>query len=91
MNTPEKPEVADPRHGWCPVYDSPCPQGDEAAQSCQDRFDENYDPMNNLRDAAITFCAIQRSNEGYGVQNKDQSTDSISRNINQSFDDGAEA
>ena len=44
--------------------------------------------MNNLRDAAITVCAIQRAAEGYGIQEIGSDETRITKNINQSFDTG---
>lgn len=88
MKTNDPSSTPDSRHGWCPVYDTPCPQGNEAAEACNDRVDPEYDPMNNLRDAAITFCAIQRADEGYGVREPGSENDPITQNINQRFDSG---
>ncbi len=78
----------DSRSGWCPIYDTPCPKGAEAAAQCTARFDETYDPMTNLRDAALTFCAIQRTAEGFGVQTRNPVVEDAGRNINQSFEPG---
>lgn len=78
----------DPRASWCPVYDTQCPQGSEAASSCDERVNSDYDPMTNVRDASITFCAIQRAAEGYGVRETNSDKTRISKNINRSLDTG---
>jgi len=87
-NLNNKKQSENPRAGWCPVYDTPCPQGSEAASSCEERVDGDYDPMNNLRDAAITVCAIQRAAEGYGIQEIGSDETQVTKKINQSFDTG---
>lgn len=85
MTSKKLHETKDPRAGWCPIYDMPCPQGEKSASLCAQRFDEDYNPMTNLRDAAMTFCAIQRQEEGFGVQSPDEAGNRIRNNINQSF------
>jgi hypothetical protein len=50
--------------GWCPVYDLACPRGTEAAESCDERFLGDYNPLTSFRDQDITYCAIYRTEEG---------------------------
>ncbi|MCF7807620.1 MAG: hypothetical protein K9M49_08540 [Candidatus Marinimicrobia bacterium] len=48
------------RKGYCPVYDMACPSGPEAAESCENRFTSEYNPLTNFRDAEIEHCALYR-------------------------------
>ena len=48
------------RRGYCPVYEIECPSGPEAAESCDTRFEANYNPLTNFRDADIEHCALYR-------------------------------
>lgn len=51
------------RKGYCPVYDIACPSGPEAAESCDSRFDTDYNPLTNFRDADIENCALYRKEQ----------------------------
>ena len=51
------------RKGYCPVYDIECPSGIDAAESCESRFQGDYNPLTNFRDADIEFCALYRQEQ----------------------------
>ncbi len=51
------------RDDYCPVYDIECPSGSEAADSCKMRFETDYNPLTNFRDADIEHCAIYRKEQ----------------------------
>ena len=51
------------RAGFCPVYDIECPSGDEAAASCEKRFQGDYNPLTSFRDADIEHCALFRKGQ----------------------------
>jgi len=48
------------RKGFCPVYDIECPAGPDAAESCENRFRADYNPLTSFRDSEIEHCAIYR-------------------------------
>ncbi len=54
-------ENADQGKGFCPVYDVECPSGSDAADSCENRFTGDYNPLQNFRDAEIEHCALYRA------------------------------
>jgi len=60
MCSQKSTEEHPPRSGWCPVYDIPCPQGEDAAASCEQRFQSDYNPLTTYRDADIEHCALYR-------------------------------
>lgn len=47
----------------CPVLEIECPQGEGASAECQQRFDSDFNPMNNWRDMAILQCAANRQEQ----------------------------
>jgi hypothetical protein len=51
------------RKGFCPVYDIECPSGIEAAESCENRFHNDYNPLTSFRDADIEYCALYRQEQ----------------------------
>lgn len=53
---------------YCPVYNIECPSGPDAAQSCEMRFETDYNPLTNFRDAEIEHCAIYRMEQSQGRQ-----------------------
>jgi len=59
------------RKGHCPVYDIECPSGSEAAESCEMRFQGDYNPLTSFRDAEIEHCAIYRKDQADQNQDKD--------------------
>ncbi|MCF7823997.1 MAG: hypothetical protein K9N35_07455 [Candidatus Marinimicrobia bacterium] len=61
------------REGYCPVYDIKCPEGLDAAESCNDRMGTDYNPITNFRDADIEHCAIYRQEQ---LSQQNQSKDS---------------
>ncbi len=72
MTAPVKPNK---REGYCPVYDIECPSGSEAAQSCENRFSGDYNPLTSFRDADIEHCAIYRKEQEEQTQmDKDADT-----------------
>jgi hypothetical protein len=48
---------------YCPVMNILCPQGEKKARECRLRFEDDYDPVRNLRDFDILCCSYQRSEE----------------------------
>jgi hypothetical protein len=60
MTTESKTPKPASREGWCPVYDLACPQGEDAATACENRFKGDYNPLTSFRDAEIEHCAIYR-------------------------------
>ena len=64
------------REGYCPVYDIECPAGSEAASACEMRFEADYNPLTNFRDADIEHCAIYRKEQAeQGAQQNPHSSD----------------
>lgn len=56
--------MPDKKEAMCPLFeDVVCPQGKDAADSCQVRMDGDYDPMNDLRDYLFMNCAVRRARE----------------------------
>jgi hypothetical protein len=48
----------------CPLFDDlPCPQGADAAEQCQIRFENDYDPVRDFKDSLFMECAILRARE----------------------------
>ena len=48
----------------CPLFpDVPCPQGKEAADQCQVRFEGDYDPVKDFKDYLFMDCAIMRAHD----------------------------
>ncbi len=49
----------------CPLFpDVPCPRGDDAAEACQVRFEQNnYDPVADFRDYLMLNCALLRAEQ----------------------------
>ncbi len=68
----DNPEKLD-RRGWCPVFDLACPSGLEAAEACEHRFDGDYNPLTNYRDADISHCALYRQEQLKNEQNDESS------------------
>ena len=48
---------------YCPVMNILCPQGEQKAKECRLRFEEDYDPVRNIRDFDILCCSYQRTKE----------------------------
>jgi hypothetical protein len=48
---------------YCPVMNILCPQGENKARECRLRFEEDFDPVRNLRDFDILCCSYQRTEE----------------------------
>lgn len=48
---------------FCPVMNILCPQGEKKAAECRLRFEEDYDPVRNIRDFDILCCSYHRSEE----------------------------
>jgi hypothetical protein len=48
---------------YCPVMNMQCPQGEEKAQECRIRYQENFDPIRNIRDFDILCCSYIRTKE----------------------------
>jgi len=59
----KKNQTSARRDGFCPVYDIECPAGIEAANSCEMRFEGDYNPLTTFRDADIEHCAIYRKEQ----------------------------
>lgn len=51
----------DPR--FCPVMNMLCPQGENKAMECRERYETDYDPIRNLRDFDILCCSYQRNDQ----------------------------
>ena len=52
------------KEAMCPLFpDVVCPQGAEAAESCNVRLHGDYDPMMDFKDYAFMNCAIRRARE----------------------------
>jgi len=45
---------------YCPILEKPCPRGTEAAASCRERYEYDFNPLQNWRDMAILCCAGER-------------------------------
>lgn len=48
---------------YCPVMNMLCPQGEEKAHECRIRYEENFDPIKNIRDYDILCCSYRRTKE----------------------------
>ena len=68
----EKKVDSNMRKGFCPVYDVECPSGAEAAESCENRFSSDYNPLTNLRDADIEHCALYRKEQQESDRHSDE-------------------
>ena len=55
----------------CPLFpDVPCPQGKDAADQCQVRLENDYDPVRGFKDYLFMDCAIKRAHEKDEKNNK---------------------
>lgn len=48
---------------FCPVMNMLCPQGEGKAGECRRRFEEDYDPIRNIRDFDILCCSYHRTDQ----------------------------
>ena len=54
-------EKEDPK--YCPVMNILCPEGEKKAKECRLRYEEDFDPVRNLRDFDILCCSYHRTEE----------------------------
>ena len=59
----EKSKRAKSTDDLCPVREFPCPQGQDTAAECQEQFENDFNPMQNLHDFELLRCANERARE----------------------------
>ena len=59
----EKTKVVKTKDDLCPVREFPCPQGQETAAECQEQYENDFNPMQNLHDFELLRCANDRARE----------------------------
>lgn len=47
----------------CPVTERVCPEGKSDAGVCNERFNNGFDPVENIRDFAMICCAMDHDKQ----------------------------